>query len=102
MAAYIRRSSAGRRDPVPLLLPRLGELFREGERGIGGMRHLQEAAEREGRGRSVYLLKFAKGRKIWRRITQPASHFSHTSRQLFIFPYTTKETDWLTGQLLKL
>ena len=96
MAAYIRRSSAGgRRDSVPLLLPRLGELFREGERGIGGMRHLQEAAE-------VYLLKFAKGRKIWRRITQPASHFSHTSRQLFIFPYTTKETDWLTGQLLKL
>ena len=56
MAAYIRRSSAGRRDSVPLLLPRLGELFREGERGIGGMRHLQEAAE-------VYLLKFAKDAK---------------------------------------
>ena len=37
------RSSSGRLDPVSLL-PRLGELLRQGERGIGGMmRHLQEA-----------------------------------------------------------
>ena len=45
--AYIRlleegSAGAGCLDPVSLL-PRLGELFRQGERGIGGMSNLQEA-----------------------------------------------------------